>query len=78
MLYRHKKGGLYLRLCEARHTETGELLTVYIGITGPWCRPSGMFTDGRFAKISVFTWFYWIYKYSYARILEYVPGGKKR
>lgn len=28
--YRHYKGGLYLKLCDALHTETEQMMTVYV------------------------------------------------
>ena len=45
--YIHKKGGLYLKLCEARHSETMEELVVYIDIAGGdvFCRPKDMFYE---------------------------------
>lgn len=47
---RHRKGGLYTVLCQANQSETGELLTIYVGEDGQvWARPSEMFNDGRFA-----------------------------
>lgn len=51
--HKHKKTGrLYQRLFEARHTETGESLTVYVGTHGEvvWARPEEMFFDGRFEE----------------------------
>lgn len=59
MIFRHKKGGIYLRLFKtALHTETGELLTVYIHLWphcwGVYCRPTDMFNElDRFKRISV-------------------------
>jgi len=48
-LWRHRKGGLYELVGEARHSETGEELTVYVGEDGQlWARPREMFHDGRF------------------------------
>jgi len=59
----HTKGGVYLKLCEARHSETLEELIVYIDVAGGdvFCRPKEMFyeevenTDGtkspRFQKL---------------------------
>lgn len=44
--YRHFKGGEYEVQGVARHSETGELLVVYIplyGEGGLWVRPLGMF-----------------------------------
>ncbi len=45
--YIHKKGGLYLKLCEARHSETMEELVVYVDIAGGdvFCRPKDMFYE---------------------------------
>jgi hypothetical protein len=48
MLYRHYKGGLYRVLFDdAKHTETGEELVVYISVeTGKvWVRPVKMFFE---------------------------------
>lgn len=48
-LWRHRKGGLYERLGQARHSETLEELTVYMDAEGAlWARPREMFDDGRF------------------------------
>jgi hypothetical protein len=44
--YRHYKGNEYEVLCEARHSETEELLVVYralYGERGTWVRPKDMF-----------------------------------
>lgn len=45
--HRHYKGGLYRRLFEAKHSETGDVLTVYVHLwpheTGGWVRPAEMF-----------------------------------
>ena len=44
--YRHFKGGEYQVQGVARHSETGELLVVYVplyGESGLWVRPLGMF-----------------------------------
>jgi len=50
-LWRHKKGGLYEMVGAAKHSETGEPLTVYRGDDGQlWARPQAMFDDGRFVK----------------------------
>lgn len=50
-LWRHRKGGLYELVGEARHSETGEELTVYAGEDGQlWARPREMFHDGRFER----------------------------
>jgi len=48
-LYRHYKGGLYLKLFTAGHTETNpvETLVVYLCLTEWkfWARPAKMFWD---------------------------------
>jgi hypothetical protein len=47
-LYRHYKGGQYLVLATARHSETLEPMTVYralYGERGLWVRPAGMFCE---------------------------------
>lgn len=43
--YQHFKGGLYIKLCEAQHTETDETLVVYTcAVTGKiYARPKAMF-----------------------------------
>lgn len=45
--HRHYKGGLYRRLFEAKHTETGDMVTIYVHIwphnVSPWARPMEMF-----------------------------------
>lgn len=45
--HRHYKGGLYRRVFESKHSENGEILTVYVHIwphnTSPWARPAEMF-----------------------------------
>ncbi|MWL89530.1 DUF1653 domain-containing protein [Cupriavidus sp. SW-Y-13] len=45
--HRHYKGGLYRRLFESKHSETGDVLTVYVHLwpheTGGWVRPAEMF-----------------------------------
>ncbi len=45
--HRHYKGGLYRRIFESKHSESGEILTVYVHIwphdTSPWARPAEMF-----------------------------------
>ena len=46
--YRHYKGNEYEVLCEARHSETEEVLVVYralYGERGTWVRPKAMFTE---------------------------------
>lgn len=54
--YRHKKGGIYRVLYEAKHTETDEILIVYQAMYGNgeiWARPKEIFFDeGRFIKIT--------------------------
>jgi hypothetical protein len=50
--HRHYKGGLYQRLFDATHSETEELLTIYLTEDGqPFARPKAMFDgfidDGR-------------------------------
>lgn len=44
-VYRHFKGGLYIPVKEAEHTETGEVLVIYQSVeTGKlWARPKDMF-----------------------------------
>lgn len=56
--HRHYKGGLYQKLFDATHSETEELLTIYLTADGrPFARPKAMFDgltdDGqrRFAPI---------------------------
>lgn len=51
-LWRHRKGGLYIEVGEARHSETLEPLMVYRSAeTGElWARPLEMFRDGRFVE----------------------------
>lgn len=46
--YRHFKGGEYMLLGVARHSETGELLAVYralYGQGGLWVRPAAMWNE---------------------------------
>lgn len=45
--YQHHKGGIYIKLAEALHTETEEHLTVYIcAVSGMvFCRPTAMFNE---------------------------------
>lgn len=45
--YQHFRGGVYLKLAEAIHTETGEALTVYAcAVSGTvFCRPTAMFNE---------------------------------
>lgn len=51
--YIHFKGGHYVVECIAKHTETGERMVVYSGVSDGriWVRPYDMFTDGRFQKV---------------------------
>lgn len=47
-VYRHFKGGLYLLLGEARHSETLEHMVVYralYGERGLWVRPAAMWLE---------------------------------
>jgi hypothetical protein len=52
--YRHYKGGLYFKLCDTLHTETDEMMTVYVcAVRGAvFTRPTAMFeetvTDGAY------------------------------
>lgn len=42
VLYKHFKGNLYEVICEAKHTETGEVFVIYKradGTPGIWARP---------------------------------------
>ena len=45
--YQHFKGGLYVKLCESEHTETGENLVTYVCATSGkiFSRPKDMFYD---------------------------------
>jgi hypothetical protein len=44
--HRHYKGGLYQKLFDATHSESEELLTIYLTADGrPFARPKAMF-DG--------------------------------
>ena len=46
--YRHFKGSEYEVLSVARHSETEELLAVYVSVDEPnriWVRPAGMFSE---------------------------------
>lgn len=47
MLFKHYKGALYRVLGECRHSETQELMTVYMSIKDGllWTRPSEMFHE---------------------------------
>jgi hypothetical protein len=46
-LYQHFKGDYYLKLYEAEHSETGEILVIYISVkTGKvYARPKEMFYE---------------------------------
>lgn len=46
-VYQHFKGGLYVKLCEATHSETEEKLVVYACASSGqiFCRPKDMFYD---------------------------------
>jgi hypothetical protein len=57
-VYQHRDGGLYLKLTEAKHSETGEALVIYIcAASGDvWARPKAMFEEpGRFTEIPYIT-----------------------
>lgn len=43
--YQHFKGGIYIKLCEAQHTEAEDTLVIYAcGISGQiYARPKSMF-----------------------------------
>jgi hypothetical protein len=45
--YQHYKGGLYLKLCDALHTETDEMMTVYVCVVrgAVFTRPKAMFDE---------------------------------
>jgi hypothetical protein len=45
--YQHYKGGLYQAITTARHSETQELLVIYMSLsTGDlWARPQAMWSD---------------------------------
>ena len=45
--FQHYRGGVYFKLCEALHTETEELMTVYAcAVSGRvFCRPTAMFNE---------------------------------
>jgi hypothetical protein len=43
--YQHYKGGIYKKVMEVKHTETGESLVVYEGRNGKWARPKKMFYE---------------------------------
>lgn len=45
-IFEHYKGGVYVKLGNATHTETGEKLVVYKDSDGKiWTRPYSMFYD---------------------------------
>ena len=57
--YKHKKGGIYVVVALAQHTETNEKLVIYTPVAAGkidvetiavWARPYGMFCDGRFVE----------------------------
>jgi hypothetical protein len=45
--YQHFRGGMYIKLCEAMHTETEEDMVVYVcAVSGrTFCRPKAMFFE---------------------------------
>lgn len=45
--YQHHKGGIYVKLCEALHTETEEIMVIYTcALSGAvYCRPKAMFDE---------------------------------
>jgi len=45
--YQHFKGGIYVKLCEAKHSETGEMLVIYAcAVSGEiFARPKAMFYE---------------------------------
>lgn len=45
--YQHYKGGMYLKLCDALHSETDEMMTVYVcTVRGTiYTRPKAMFDE---------------------------------
>ena len=47
MYYKHFKGNIYKVICEATHTETGEVMVVYKNIAEDhiWVRPKEMFFE---------------------------------
>ena len=58
-VWRHHKGGYYQVLGVAQHTETNELVVVYVSLTGanlpgprmrvrPLCGPDGFLAPGKF------------------------------
>jgi hypothetical protein len=46
-VFQHREGGLYLKLHEATHSETGEIMVVYAcAASGDiWVRPKAMFDE---------------------------------
>ncbi len=46
-VYQHFKGGVYIKICESIHTETGEELVTYVCATSGeiFSRPKEMFYD---------------------------------
>jgi len=46
-LYQHFKGDYYLKICEAEHSETGEILVIYKSTKTEkiYARPKEMFYD---------------------------------
>jgi hypothetical protein len=45
--YQHFKGGIYIKLCEAKHSENNETLVIYVcAVSGEiYARPKAMFYD---------------------------------
>lgn len=60
--YQHKKGGRYILICEAKHSETGEMMVVYKSCDRDeyWVRPAAMFYDGRFTQEHVVPLDHWV------------------
>jgi hypothetical protein len=57
-IFQHRDGGVYLKLCEAIHTENNEPLTIYAcAASGEvFARPTAMFNQpGRFTAIPYIT-----------------------
>jgi hypothetical protein len=53
-IFQHRDGGVYLKLYEAKHTETGEDLVIYACASSGdiWARPKAMFEEeGRFTEV---------------------------
>jgi len=46
-VYKHFKGGTYVKLNEAKHTETNEIMVVYFSVSSGevFVRPKDMFYD---------------------------------